>query len=239
MLGLGERLSEHAPRLAARVLPHGDGALSEDGRLWGKFTAAASKDAKATLEEYARLPERLQRDPTAMLLWLRCATGLSDEEYREALADFRRLFPDHPGAELVAIGAWFARGEPREALGAIERLDKAVGDPYLGVLAASARKLAGEPAQAKAALRSAIAREPTLAEAHYVLLDIVLGERDWAEAKRLLIALEEGCGIRMQDDLSELLPYREFAKSAEYREWQARRPAHPEGPSSRAATRRK
>ena len=96
------------------------------------------------------------------------------------------------------------------------------GDAFLDFQQADLYELAGERSKAKESLRRAVAREPALAAPHLMLVGIALGEKDFAEAARLLDGIENDCHVKI-DDLMKIAPYADFVKSPEYEVWRKAR----------------
>jgi tetratricopeptide (TPR) repeat protein len=121
------------------------------------------------------------------------AQGREDEALRD-LREAVRLAPDAP-EPLIALGELYdLRGDPAQAAGwyaqAVEQLRDE--NPSLLYQLALARYRAGSPAAAKDPLRRLVARNDSLAEAHYLL---ALVYRDTQEVDAAMNSLEQAIRI--------------------------------------------
>jgi tetratricopeptide (TPR) repeat protein len=139
---------------------------------------AAGEEALRVGESYAAIEAfsgALALRPSSMVAYFRRGEAYGNERQdANAIRDLReagRLAPDAP-EPLVALGELYdLRGDPARAADwygqAALRLRDA--DPQLLYWLAMAHYRAGAPAAAKAPLERALARDPSVAEAHYLL----------------------------------------------------------------------
>jgi len=222
----GELLSQNKRRVAlqvatvtGRAADHADFVrqLQAGSRMEEQVNRQRADDALATFEE---LPENLRGEKWLHLIRLNAAAAVGPQKLGSAIADYGRRFPKDPTLDLVCVNL-FARGKQyAAALGAIDRLDAAMGgDPYLDVLRAYLMLAQDKPAEAKAACLKAAAREPGLHGAHDVLLEVALKERDHAETLRLLDLLEKQFRVSYGDLTRHGPRFAEFMKSPEYQRY--------------------
>src|SRR5690606_34394436 len=110
-------------------------------------------------------------------------------------------------------------------LEALFTLDEAVGgDPYLAGMKAAAYAGIGSVPQAKKHAEQALAKEPSLAQPHWILVYVALEERNNAEVARLLTRLENELGETIPP-LTQDADFAGFIASPQYRTWSAARRA--------------
>ena len=174
------------------------------------------------LKIYRQFPPELKSDKNLLLIRLQAAQDVSDEEYSRAIEDFRATHPDLACVELLSIGYYLLKKDPRRAFACIDRFEKAVGgDPYLNVVRATIHTEAKEYDAARKDARSAIAQDPTLQDAFWSLLTISLQEHQFAETVKLLNQLEDSFHVPF-GDMTQLPVFAEFVRSPEYHAWKER-----------------
>lgn len=232
VMASGESLALTARRFMLPVVI--DNSRSTFGRWFNSNrefyrAAARMKEMDDLIREgkYARaldveslIPESARREKVVLLLRLRAARELEDEDsYRAAMADFRAWHPDSPCLDLVSIDHHILTGEYDEALACIDRLDKAVGgDVYLHVLRTGVYLEAGRLPAARGAARAAIDASPNQADGYWAMVLVTLREKKFAETMELLQTLQK----KFETDVEDLMwrpEYTEFFRSAEYLKW--------------------
>jgi hypothetical protein len=195
--------------------------LSEFGDL-ARLTH--EKRFQEALNVYKHLPRSLQKSKTILSLRLQAAQSVSEDEYLQAIDDFRREYPHDAMIDLISLDGYVLRKEFNKAFDAIDRIDKAVGgDPYLKTLRAVFLSLQGKTSAARKFAEQAISEEPTLVNAHFFLITLSLKSRDFATTLKELKTLESKFGVKFKD-LTAVPSYSEFVKSPEYRTWLASHP---------------
>jgi predicted Zn-dependent protease len=106
----------------------------------------------------------------------------------------------------------------------IDRLDQRVNDPYLQYLRGSVMLDKGDRKAAVGHFKAAIAGEPTLALAHWVLIGLSLQDKQYKDTARYLDAIERDTSVELSD-LGGLEQYAGFVKSPEYKAWKKKRDA--------------
>jgi predicted negative regulator of RcsB-dependent stress response len=189
------------------------------GRLKQLNQATTEGRHEEALAAYASLPPVLQKDRVALIARIRAAFGTGDEaRYAEAIEAFEAAFPEDPALDLVSIDGHFMRKEWAKALDRIDRLHARVKDPYLHVLRGSVLLAKGDRKAGKASLGAAIREEPTLAEAHWALVEATMVDREFAATAQALTAIERDAGVVL-GDLSAVAEFAPFVASKEYRTW--------------------
>ena len=192
--------------------------IADMGRL------TREKRFREALDIYKNLPRSLQKNKSTLILRLTAAQSGSEDEYLQAIDDFRNGYPNDPMIDLIALDGYLLRKAFDKALDALDHVEKSVGgDPYLKTLRAVVLNMQGKTGPALKFAKQAIAEEPTLANAHFFLLTLSLQSRDFATTLKELKTLESKFGIKFRD-LTAVPPYAEFVKSPEYRTWLASHP---------------
>jgi hypothetical protein len=168
------------------------------------------------------IPQSLQNEKLCMVLYVRMCQSLGDAEYSAALAKFRKLFPNDPAADLMAVDAFVQAKEWAKALESIDRLDEAVGgDPYLNVLRSGVHVSAEKPVHARDDLKKAVAGMPDFRPAHWSRLDLDLKIKDYADALEVMKGLHSKFKVVFKTDLASVPLFADFAKSPQHKEWLA------------------
>jgi len=76
--------------------------------------------------------------------------------------------------------------------------------------------------KAKESIQKAIVAEPKMVQAYFTMIAICLEQKDHAGVAKALGALENDAGVQL-NDVAQVPEYAEFAKSEEYKKWQAGR----------------
>jgi tetratricopeptide (TPR) repeat protein len=171
------------------------------------------------LQIYDQLPSELQRDKNVLLIRLRAAQAVSDTAYAEAVRDLRSVHPDDPCIDLYGITYFLQKKDFAQALASIDRIERAVEDtPYANLLRAYVHQNAGNWPAARKAAEAAVAAEPTLADAHWILVLVSLQEKKHAETLERLNEIERRFKPKFPD-FASIPDYADFVKSPQYREW--------------------
>jgi len=182
---------------------------------------AAGQTAEA-LAALLKLPPSVQSDRNLLVIRMSVAQKAGERESSEAVDAFARQFPNDPSLNLLQIDIFAARKQYDQALAAIERLRQATGgDAYLDHLTATVSYLKGDRAAARAAAQKAIAREPSFANAHLLLLRLALEARDHAETARLLRGYGPYTPASSIAGLMSTPDFAEFVRSDEHTRWAA------------------
>ncbi len=174
------------------------------------------------LEVYKRLPAELRQEKFLMLLRLRAALESSDnEEYMQAMTDFRAAHPDDPGVDFISIDYHLLRSEFDAALAATDRVDTAVGgDPHFDSVRSNILTEAKRYEPAMQAARRAIAGEPGLAGGYWSLITAAISARDFPVVLETLQQLDRQFQMEWNDLAAEPL-YADFVGSPQHQEWVA------------------
>ena len=139
---------------------------------------------KGALAAYASLPEPLKLDKNCLLMRTQAARILNDDAvYIQAMEDFRRAFPNDVAQLIMSLDYLYLKKRYQELLDQVTTLERVSGpDAHLNVIRAGVQyELADVPA-AREELRSALQREPDLAEAVTLAIALDLAANDEAGA---------------------------------------------------------
>lgn len=230
----GEDLSQSMRKLYLMVAADADVGLLD--RLMGKEreilahakALKAMNDARREgrhadfLALYDELPAALKAERVFLLARIAAASALGDEKrWLRAIEDFERALPGDPTLDLVSVDGFLLRKEYDKALASADRLDARVADPYLEFWRGSILLMKGDRQGAKRRLRAAIAREPTLADPYWTLIDLAQQDGEFAAVAELLTAVERDAGVELRD-LEEVPEFAAFVRSKEYPAWKKR-----------------
>lgn len=187
-------------------------------RFLALVTAIESGNKAEAVKIYNSLPPEFREMKTIQLLYLQ-AIDAEDAEYVRVLEMYRKAFPGDSAADMLSIEHFNQKKRFDEALGCIDRTEKAVGaDPYLHVLRANTLNAARRYPESRAAAEKAIEQEPTLAAAYWSRIIVSLGEKNHQDTLAWLMKLIEKTSEEVAD-LTKVVEYAEFVKSPQHAEW--------------------
>ncbi len=176
------------------------------------------------VKTFAALPESLRQTKPFLLLRLSAAAQLDEAEYQKAIEDFEKAHPKDPSLDLISIDGHMMRKDYATVMKMIDRLDQRVNDPYLQYLRGSVMLDKGDRKAAVGHFKAAIAGEPTLALAHWVLIGLSLQDKQFKDTARYLDGIERDAHLEL-GDLEGIEEYAGFVKSPEYKTWKKKRAA--------------
>ena len=125
----------------------------------------------------------------------------------------------HPGADLVVLDELIMREKWDDALEAVSRIGKVVGDdPYLDTLRAYFLCERGTYDRAAEVADRSIKGEPMMEEARLIRLRVALAQHDFDAVAESLTVLEHDFGWIL-DDLHAAPAYGLFVRSPSYKRW--------------------
>lgn len=220
-----------------------DAVIEEDQSEIVRFQNIAEKlssDPAAGIAETRSMPASIRESKSMQGAIVQAASNLSEQEYKDAIAEYQRLFPNDPSVDLISIDGLFLSERYDEALAAVDRLDKSVdGDEYLNQVRASILIAQGKDFKLAATkAKAAIAAEPTLETNYLLWLAAELGAQNYSGALDAMTILTEKYEYLYTEALlSELTEnHEEFAKSDDWATYKAKflKEAQP-APDSKAA----
>lgn len=176
-------------------------------------------DPEEALSIYEQLPSSVQQRQDALLLRIRAASWVGEEELTEASELFLELHPDSDALLLLLIDLYFLREDYAACREAVDALDEHVDDPYLDLLRATAYLLEGEADQAVELASRCVERDELLEyEVLFFLVEVGLAQDDHELTLKALLALEFDYGIEW-DDLTDYEEFAAFVASDAYDRW--------------------
>ena len=172
------------------------------------------------LEVTDGVPKDLRESKMIVTMRLLSAAELDDGRYAAALAEHRRLFPEDPSRDFIAIDHHVLKGETAEAVAAVDAMYERTEDPYLKMLSGSLLIEAGDAAAAIPRVEASIEGEPGRVDAHWTAVTAYVMTKRHADTLRALKRLD-GVAKLEWGDLSENEFYKDFAASPQYAEWLA------------------
>jgi tetratricopeptide (TPR) repeat protein len=176
------------------------------------------------VKTFDALPASLRQNKPFLLLRLTSASQLDEAAYQKAIQDFEQAYPNDPSLDLISIDGHMMRKDYATVMKMIDRLDQRVKDPYLQYLRGSVMLDKGDRKAALGHFKAALAGEPTLALAHWVLIGLSLQDKQFKDTARYLDAIERDTSVEL-GDLEEVEQYEGFVKSPEYKAWKKKRAA--------------
>ncbi len=139
------------------------------------------------------LPAELRNTKIMQISIILAASELGDATYQNAIADYRKLFPNDLSIDLVSIDGFIIVKNYKAAIAATNRLEKSIGgDPFLGQLRANILIEEGSDFQeAIRQIQTAIDAEPNWEDHYPILLLAQLGADDISRAVATMKHLSE------------------------------------------------
>lgn len=179
---------------------------------------AAGKGPEA-LAVYERLPEEVRREKPIQILHVGAARKTGKDEYRTALEELQKRFPNDASTDLMLIDLYVTKGDLDGAIGCIQRTDEALGgDAYQDYIRLGLLMKKHDLDAARAAGERAIEREPTLKKAWWSLLTVLLAQSDHERVFDTLKAMDARFHMKW-NDFTKSKTYAEFVKSPWHEKW--------------------
>lgn len=183
-------------------------------RQWAEFLAL-----------YRQMPAALQEDRD--LLLMRLVAGMSAEpaELTAATKLWERLYPGHPGVDLVLFDRLAQQGEHMRSYEALERIEGFIGgDPHLRSLRGLQLGLAGERMKARQLVEEALLAELDLVAGYDALLGIGLAGKEFGLLARDLDRAVDFVAVDVRELVVQQPRYQQFRDSPEGKRWLAKPP---------------
>ena len=195
-------------------------ALAAKLRLAGELQRA-SKFAEAA-DVLRDLPDEIANSRHVLLARARLE-GISGEheEYSRSLAQLAARYPDDPSLAFVLLDHYFSRKETDKAIQSIETMEKRIGvDGITSAMKSIAYSNTGRHGDALKFAQEALRLEPQLADAHFAIVDALVGLGNYAEAVRECRTLEKDFGYTFSREGFAAAPqYAGFMQSAAFNAW--------------------
>jgi len=181
--------------------------------------------SEEAMKVYDSLSPKTQGEKIVQVTRVSAAARLDPASYTKVLDDYRKRFKNDPTLDLISVDAHLLRGEEKQAMAAIDRIDKAVGgDPYLDVMRGTFYLAQNQPDKAKALCQKAVKAEPGLFQGYDTLLTVSLKQQDHPETARLLAIFEDKFGLNFGDGTFANAPdFKPFTQSESFKTWRQRK----------------
>ena len=229
----GEMLSQTTRRLYALSLPSVSRSALE--KLFGSkddFTkhqrdmlalinAARTGDAAGGYSAYHRLPVKLQREKSLMIIYIQVAMALEEKKYLDAIDAFARAHPNDPSLALLGIDGYYLRKQYDKAHTEIDKLDNALGgDPYLNTVRCGLLIEQGDLVEARTVALQTVEDLPGQTDGMWSLLLISVTEEKYDECVKWLdkIAMIDQIDLDFfqRDDT-----FKDFGNSEQFKAWKS------------------
>ncbi|AKJ01822.1 hypothetical protein ATI61_103537 [Archangium gephyra] len=198
--------------------------LKNASKLQDMQRLVQEKKFAEVVKTFDALPASLRQNKPFLLLRLTSASQLDEAAYQKAIQDFEQAYPNDPSLDLISIDGHMMRKDYATVMKMIDRLDQRVKDPYLQYLRGSVMLDKEDRKAAVGYFKAAVAGEPTLALAHWVLIGLSLQDKQFKDTVRYLDAIERDARVELSN-LEEVEQYQGFVKSPEYKAWKKKRAA--------------
>jgi hypothetical protein len=190
---------------------------------WGKVQEFGREAAQGAPEKalaiFESFPESIKKDRFIQSLRLRASAKVGDAAHVKAADDYARLFPEDGCRDIACMDGLILRKDFPKAFEAVDRIDKAVGgDPMLDVVRSRLYLMQGTLKPARESALLALKRIPSLADPHWLIIEITLKARNHAETVERLDAMEKALGVQVRVATLVADPaYADFVKSGRQR----------------------
>ena len=185
-----------------------------------KFLGLAFDDKYSqALQVYPRLPPSFQSNQVVRLAHGACLIACARPEAKRVREELKASLTDNLIQELSSLNMAYQEKSLYALLEASRKLKEKNGtDAYLDVMWARVLRYKGDTAEAEAEATRAVTAEPTLVEAHSLLIDLALKKGDYATVAGRLRQQERILGIDLSH-LAEKEEFADFARSTPGRDW--------------------
>lgn len=128
----GENLSKtiaDALKLTSQNIPKEE--LEKINKIKTIKSFMAQQDYEKALKEFEELPAAVKKEKAYQMIHIRICSKLDNDQYIQALNEYRALYPKDPNMYLMMIDAYVLQKDYPMALTAVNRLDSLIDkDPY-------------------------------------------------------------------------------------------------------------
>lgn len=146
---------------------------------------------------------------------------ISDQSFLDLVDYYQNLFPNHPALRTYGIIAETLRGNYKEALVAMDKMEQSVGgDPFMNILRAAVWMESKDYDLAEKAYNSALVVPHAEESVYWGLVSLGLLRENYDETVTYLKKLEMLLDVDFAlDKLVASDPYKDFGKSKEFAKW--------------------
>lgn len=174
-------------------------------------------------EMMSGLGEDIRKEKIFALMELLIKANLEEEDYLQAMVDYKNLFPEDPSIDLVSLDYLLIQEKFEEGLAAIDRLDERLGgDPYLDIYRGSFYYSLNNYPKATALFKRFTENFPDDTDGWDSLISVYIDDKKYTEALGIFDVLIEKYGLGKSDMavfIEEEPTYADFIKSEAYKNW--------------------
>ncbi len=142
------------------------------------------------------LPKDIQDHRLFLKPYIAALSTLDDAAYQKMMAHYLGLYPDDAAAQVMGIDFYYLRKKWPQCRTAIVAVEKRAGsDAWFDMLRGSVALGEDKPAEVRKSLALALEKEPTLKDPYFMLIDLALGEKKWAEVSKWMLAAGDKLGV--------------------------------------------
>lgn len=188
-----------------------DKSLKEMVQIKNLVSVEKYEEAK---KYYDRLPESFKKEKIFQTMNLQITSGLSDDAYSEALFKFEQSFANDPSAQLALVDAYFFKKEYAKAIGALDKLDSAIGgDPFINYIRALLISQTGDTKQTIKYLEKLHKDMPEFSDGTIELMARYIENKEEEKAKDLIVEYKSNAKLDQTKLESIRILYPLFASS--------------------------
>lgn len=187
------------------------------------LAAAQNNDFRKQMDTYRLLPARLKSNSLLMFAHTQAAMKVSEEVYRNALAELAPLYRKNTDYALILVDYYLFNEEYGEAQRAVDTVAVSVGeDAGLDSLRAGIALQEHNYENAIAYARDGIKREAGYEDNYWVLLEALVYSENYIDAVLVLNILEKGFNYRFDArQMAALEGYETFSRSEAFTSWRS------------------
>lgn len=137
---------------------------------------------------FNKIPGQVRKGRAFQILHVEVSSGLSYDEYNDAIEEYKRLFPNEPNMHLLLLDGYIIQKQYDKALNAVNELDKMINkDPFLDYYRYLCYKLLQDEASGKECLVRLVKAMPGFEEGVLELIAVYLDENDYEAARPLVV----------------------------------------------------
>lgn len=164
------------------------------------------KNAEAK-KMYDDLPGYLKKSKAVLLLNVLICSGLSNDDYSEAIRLFGEKFPNEPNMNLMMVDGYFLQKDYVKMLGAVNSLDSQINkDPLLDFYRYLSYNLLEDEASAKKYLTRLLQNMPDFQKGYQEMIAVELSARHKKEADSLIKIYRTKTRFN-QEELDNIIAY--------------------------------
>jgi tetratricopeptide (TPR) repeat protein len=178
---------------------------------------------KEAAEMMSGLGADIRKEKIFALMELLIKANMEEEDYLQAMVDYKSLFPEDPSIDLVSLDYLLLQEKFEEGLAAIDRLDERLGgDPYLDIYRGSFYYSLDNYSKATVLFQRFTQNFPDDTDGWDSLINVYIEDKKYAEALGVFDVLIEKYGLGKSDMavfIEEEPTYADFIKSEAYKNW--------------------